>query len=171
MTLAALPPASPSVRSLVESLQAGGLAEHGARVASTSAELCRRLGISRRPTAVVTMAALLHDVGRLGPPGRAGRVALRSEEVLRDVEGLRAAAVLVRHVHERWDGRGGPDGLKRDRIPLGSRIIGVCDAWDTISTCLSQADAIATMRAGAGAQWDPRIVNALIAHVSNGSAR
>jgi response regulator RpfG family c-di-GMP phosphodiesterase len=152
-------------------MQVNGLAEHGTRVAALSAELCRRLGLSRRPASVITTAALLHDIGRLGHVGRAGRVSERSQDILRDVEGLEAVAGLVRHIHERWDGRGGPDRLRREHIPLGSRIIGVADAWDTLNSSLNHTDAITALRSGAGAQWDPRIVSELIAHVSNGTQR
>jgi response regulator RpfG family c-di-GMP phosphodiesterase len=167
MTSATLPPAPPTLRSLLESMKAHGLTEHGTRVAALSAELCSRLGLSKRPLSVITTAALLHDVGRLGEVD-GGSLAVRSQEMLRDVDGLVAVAGLVRHVHERWDGRGGPDRLRRDRIPLGARIIATADAWDTLIFALPEPEAVTALRFGAGAQWDPKIVAELIAHVSNG---
>ena len=164
MTLTTVPPASQSIRSLLSELQAAGLVDHGQRVAKLSASLCAQLGLSRRPTLLVTTAALLHEVGRLGYPSRSGRIALRSEEKLRHTPGLEGAAVIVRHITERWDGRGGPDGLARELIPLGSRIIGAADAWDVLSSVssMTRVEVVAVLRSGAGAQWDPRIVSALI---------
>ena len=164
MTLATSP-APQSIRSLLAELQAAGLVDHGQRVAKISGRLCAELGLSRRPTTLITTAALLHDVGRLGPPAVAGRIALRSEHTLRRTPGLEGAATIVRHISERWDGRGGPDGLARDRIPLGSRIIGAADAWDILWSVASMThdEVVAVMRSGSGGQWDPRIVTALIA--------
>lgn len=164
MTLTTLPPASHSIRSLLEGLQSAGLADHAQRVAKLTSGLCAQLGLSRRPTVLITTAALLHEVGRLGPPARGGRIALRSEETLRNATGLAGTAIIVRHVSERWDGRGGPDGLAAEQIPLGSRIVGACDAWDVLSnvTSMSRDEVVAVLRSGAGAQWDSRIVAALI---------
>jgi HD-GYP domain-containing protein (c-di-GMP phosphodiesterase class II) len=74
----------------------------------------------------------------------------------------------VRHHHERWDGKGYPDGLAGEAIPLGARIIAVIDAFDAMTSArpyaqpLSTADALARIEAGAGTRWDPAVVAALI---------
>jgi HD-GYP domain-containing protein (c-di-GMP phosphodiesterase class II) len=70
----------------------------------------------------------------------------------------------VRHCHERWDGRGYPDGLVGEAIPLESRIIFVCDAYHAMTTDrpyrrrLSHPEAVRRLREGAGSQFDPRVV-------------
>jgi HD-GYP domain-containing protein (c-di-GMP phosphodiesterase class II) len=80
-------------------------------------------------------------------------------------------ARLVRHSHERWDGRGYPDGLAGDEIPLGSRIIAVCDAFDAMTSPRSYSRskdlpaALAELRRCAGTQFDPRVVDAFEAEV------
>ena len=75
---------------------------------------------------------------------------------------------IVYHHHERWDGKGYPDGIKGERIPLGARIVAVIDAYDAMTTDRPYRDAMpleaATeiLRDGAGQQWDPRIVGVLL---------
>ena len=77
-------------------------------------------------------------------------------------------APIVRGHHERWDGCGYPDGLIGEAIPLGARIVAVLDAFDTMTTqrpntpACSTTSALERLRAGAGSQWDPRIVDALV---------
>ena len=75
---------------------------------------------------------------------------------------------MVRHAHERFDGSGYPDALRGEEIPLGSRIVQVCDAYDAMThdrpfrEALLPEEAVAELRAGAGTQFDPRIVDALL---------
>ncbi|KPV48956.1 hypothetical protein SE17_35300, partial [Kouleothrix aurantiaca] len=89
----------------------------------------------------------------------------------RIVQPLRMAAAvgpIVRHHHERWDGRGYPDGLVREDIPLGARIVAVADAFDAMTTArpynrvLSMPEAAERLRAGAGMYWDPAVVAAFL---------
>jgi HD-GYP domain-containing protein (c-di-GMP phosphodiesterase class II) len=74
----------------------------------------------------------------------------------------------VRHEHERWDGGGYPDGLARTEIPIASRIILACDAYNAMITtrpyreAMSSEHAIAELRAKAGTQFDPEVVDALL---------
>ena len=78
--------------------------------------------------------------------------------------------MIVRASHERWDGGGYPDGLRGEQIPLGARIISVCDAYDAMISdrCYQRArsheDALAELRAHAGTQFDPAVVAALERH-------
>ena len=78
--------------------------------------------------------------------------------------GLAAAAALVRASHERWDGAGYPDGLAGEEIPLGARIVAVCDAYSAMrqqrpyGPVLTDAEARAELRRCAGTQFDPRVV-------------
>ena len=95
------------------------------------------------------MAALLHDVGKVGVdeliirkggPLTSAEYRVMQQHTLigeRIVQPLRMAAAvgpIVRHHHERWDGRGYPDGLVRETIPLGARIVAVADAFDAMTT-------------------------------------
>jgi HD-GYP domain-containing protein (c-di-GMP phosphodiesterase class II) len=77
---------------------------------------------------------------------------------------LRPVAALVRHSHERWDGSGYPDGLAGEEIPLGARIVAVCDAYSAMvqarpyGPALEEAEALSELRRCAGAQFDPDVV-------------
>ena len=90
------------------------------------------------------------------------------ERILAPVEFLADVLPLVRHAHERWDGFGYPDGLAGEEIPLGARIIFACDAWDAMTTdrpyrkALSFAEAAQEMQNGAGSQFDPAVVEAVM---------
>ncbi len=132
-------------------------------------------------------AARLHDVGKIrvpdvvlnkpGPLDAEERSIMRCHsawgaETLSGVPGLEVVATVVRFHHERWDGRGYPDGLAGSRIPLASRIIAVCDAFGAM-TCdrpyragMPHDAAVAELRAGAGTQFDPAVVDAFCEAVS-----
>jgi HD-GYP domain-containing protein (c-di-GMP phosphodiesterase class II) len=99
------------------------------------------------------------------------------EQILKPVEFLAGARVLVRHEHERWDGAGYPDGLAGEDIPLGSRIILACDALHAMISdrpyrpALSHETAIEELRRNAGTQFDPRVVDALLALLEEAPSR
>lgn len=127
-------------------------------------------------------AASLHDVGKaaipeaiLDKPGPLDddewayirRHTIMGERILAAAPALASAAKLVRSSHERLDGHGYPDGLTGEQIPLGSRIIAACDAYDAMTadrpyrTAMSTEVALAELRACAGSQFDPAVVDAL----------
>lgn len=127
--------------------------------------------------------AELHDIGKVGLPesilmkpatldDNEWRVVCQhtviGARVLAAAPAMRPIAALVRSSHERWDGQGYPDGLVGDEIPLGSRIIGVCDAYDAMrrerpyASALTIEDALDELRAGAGTQFDPMVVDAFL---------
>jgi two-component system, cell cycle response regulator len=97
------------------------------------------------------------------------RHTLIGERFLLSVPALRAVGKLVRSSHERWDGAGYPDGLRGEDIPLGARIISVCDAYDAMVTDrpyrrgTDSESALAELRRCAGSQFDPRVVDAFCA--------
>lgn len=141
----------------------------------------RRLGLSHEEITPLLQAASLHDVGKaaipdsiLMKPGPLDveewafmrRHTLIGERILSAAPALAAAARLVRSSHESWDGSGYPDGLSGRDIPLGSRIIFVCDAFDAMTTNrpyrkpLGVEEAVAELRRCAGNQFDTRVVEA-----------
>ena len=95
------------------------------------------------------------------------RHTLIGERILSAAPALTHVAALVRSSHERWDGGGYPDGLAGDGIPLGARIVAVCDAYDAMTSDrpyrpgTSHAEALEELRRCAGGQFDPRVVAAL----------
>ncbi len=127
-------------------------------------------------------AAELHDIGKLAIPdeilqkqGPLNETEWRfmrqhpvvGERILGAAPALRPVARLVRSTHERWDGTGYPDRLSATEIPLGARIIAVCDAYDAMTSercyqhARSELEAIAELRRCAGTQFDPRVVEAV----------
>ena len=77
---------------------------------------------------------------------------------------------IVKHHHERWDGRGYPDGIRAERIPRGARVLAAVDAYDAITSdrpyrkAVSQDDAVAFLQRESGRRFDPRVVGALVVH-------
>ncbi len=126
---------------------------------------------------------LLHDVGKVGIPESILRKAgpldagewrfvrahtIIGERILTAAPVLRRVATLVRSSHERWDGLGYPDGLAGEEIPLGARIIAVCDAYHAMTSdrpyrrAMTTAQAIGELRRHAGTQFDPGVVEVLL---------
>ena len=92
----------------------------------------------------------------------------RAEELLAGIAGLEHLAPAVRATHEAWDGSGYPDGLAADDIPLTARIVTVVDAYDAMTSerayrrALPRREALRRLRWGAGRQFDPRVVGAIL---------
>ena len=105
------------------------------------------------------------------------RHTLIGERILDAAPALSRAAKLVRWSHERWDGHGYPDGISGEQIPLGSRIIAVCDAFDAMTSqrpyrdAMSPAAAVSELERCAGAQFDPAVVRAFVAALSERDGR
>ncbi len=158
-------------------------ASHSAQVVELACEVARGLDLPPREVEHVRDGALLHDVGKVGIPNEIlhkpgplddaewemmRRHPVIGERILRRTPELAEIAPLVRHEHERWDGGGYPDGLAGTDIPIGSRIILACDAYNAMITRrpyrepMSEPDAVAELRAGAGTQFDPSVVEALL---------
>jgi hypothetical protein len=143
----------------------------------------RRLGMSEDELRVLRYAAAFHDIGKIavpdtilekpGPLTEAERQELErhplvGEQILQPVEFLERVRPIVRHCHERWDGSGYPDGLAGDRIPLGARVIQVCDAHDAMlrdrpyRTALPADAVFDEIRSFAGRQFDSKVTQAFI---------
>ena len=155
------------------------LGEHHDGVAELVEEVGKRLGIEGEELAHLRHAASLHDIGKVAIPDaiitKPGpltdeewafmrRHTLIGERILAAAPALGAAARLVRSSHEAWDGTGYPDALAGVEIPLGARIIAVCDSFDAMISTRPYAspktidDALAELRRCAGTQFDPEIV-------------
>ena len=141
------------------------------------------LGLGDADVAHVRRAAALHDIGKIAipddDPPRPARARRRSEweymrqhtvigeRIIAAAPELRRVADIVRSSHERWDGGGYPDGLAGEEIPLGARIVAVCDSFDAMTSptaptgaAMPVADALAELERCAGSQFDPRVVSA-----------
>jgi two-component system, cell cycle response regulator len=157
---------------------------HAREVADLATAVARALGLDARARANVARAAALHDIGKLAIPAEvlakrgpldAGERALMrrhtlvGEAMICAAPTLRPIGLLVRASHERWDGRGYPDRLAADAIPLGARVIAVCDAFSAMCEArpygevLTEPEALAELRRCSGTQFDPRVVDAFCA--------
>jgi putative two-component system response regulator len=141
---------------------------HIHRVASYSAQLCDRIGMTTEDRETVIKGALLHDLGMIGVPDEIlGRTELNEEEealfrdhakmgasILQPMTTFRQFIPIVRWHHERWDGKGYPDGLEGDEIPIEAQIVGLANRFDDIRhsfTMPNQTEAIAELEAEAAA--------------------
>lgn len=159
-------------------------ARHSHSIAKPAEAVGRRLGMDRDELRTLRYGAAFHDIGKLatprsilhkpGPLTDEERAMLAEhtvigERILAPIEFLRPVLPLVRHAHERWDGRGYPDGLAGEAIPLGARVLFGCDAHDTMTTdrpyraAMTEQAACEELRKGAGSQFDPAVVEALLA--------
>ncbi|MBV8259087.1 MAG: HD-GYP domain-containing protein [Actinobacteria bacterium] len=165
---------------------------HSRDVLELSLTLCDELGVDAGDRLDTEFVALLHDVGKLRVPGeilgKAGPLTweeraivnmhtIEGQRLLQRVGGrLAEVGSIVRSCHERWDGRGYPDGLEGESIPLVARIVAACDAFSAMTThrpyrpALSVGQALSELEANAGTQFDPTVADALIALVRRGRA-
>ena len=156
---------------------------HAQEVVALAVEVAERLGISGDALRAVELGALLHDIGKIRVPEsillkpgsldeEEWTVMRRHPEVgqaiLAPIASLADVLPVVGSSHERWDGRGYPDRLTGEKIPLGARIVAVCDAYRAMieprpyRAALPVAHALAELHAHAGTQFDPRCVRALL---------
>ena len=163
---------------------------HSREVVDLTLAVVDQLGLSAQERRDAEFAALLHDVGKVRVPkeiiNKPGPLTPEERKVMEKhtVDGerllLRVGGLLgeigrvVRSCHERYDGRGYPDGLAGEDIPLLARIVSCCDAFNAMTSdrsyrkALPQETAIAELRAGSGTQFDPQVVGALIGALGGG---
>jgi len=161
--------------------------KHARDASDIAVRLARSLRLAESEVRKIRIAAILHDIGKIGVSGRIIRKpsALNSEEmyamrqhpvigaeIMQPVELLTEAAEIVRHHHEHYDGSGYPSGLEGDAIPIGSRIVLVADAFNAITTdrpyrkARSKNEALGVLREYSGKQFDPKVVATLEAIVA-----
>ncbi|KAF0219764.1 MAG: response regulator [Geobacteraceae bacterium] len=139
-------------------LREQGARNHSRYVQELAVNAAKSMGLSGEEIETIKVAALLHDIGEIGIPEHILRMSVndmddedlkvyrqhpvRGQTAIDVVEGLRAAGILIRHHHENFDGRGFPDRLKGDDIPLGARIIAMADFIDTTINRIGGENAI-----------------------------
>jgi putative nucleotidyltransferase with HDIG domain len=168
-------------------LQDSYTAAHANEVAELAVAIGERMAISGAELDRLRYAALLHDVGKIGVPGeilrKPGPLSVEERErmnahtaigarMLERIPFLAPVAPLVRSAHERFDGGGYPDGLAGYEIPRGAMIIATCDAFHAMTSdrpyrkAMSKEDALAELRANSGTQFDPEVVDAVVAELA-----
>lgn len=153
---------------------------HVRRTQKMGAELGRRIALNDAQQSNLSLLCLLHDIGKIGIPleilNKPGKIsdeewssikthAIKGYDIANSNNELKGIADEILHHHERWDGKGYPDGLSGESIPLLSRVIAVVDAYDAMTntrsyrSALSQTRAMEELRRCAGTQFDPYIVS------------
>jgi diguanylate cyclase (GGDEF)-like protein/putative nucleotidyltransferase with HDIG domain len=166
--------------------------DHARALAEMSVAVSEEMGLVAEDVKRVQLAALFHDIGKIGVPSEILRKpgpltdGEREEinkhpaigaEILAPVPFLQPVRPLVHASHERWDGKGYPGGLTGEDIPLESRIVFVCDAYHAMTTdrpyrdALSEREAIRRLRLCAGTQFDPKVVDAFVRLHAEGRIR
>ncbi|MGZ3516362.1 MAG: HD-GYP domain-containing protein [Vulcanimicrobiaceae bacterium] len=150
-------------------------------------EWARRLsiamGLDAETTAFIELSAVLHDIGKISTPDeilfKTSSLTEAEWEVMREhaasgqrildrIPSLRRCSIVVRAHHERWDGAGYPDGLAGTTIPFEARVVAVADAFHAMISdrpyrkAIPPRQALEILRAGAGTQWDPAVVDAML---------
>jgi len=156
---------------------------HSTRLAEWALSVARELDLQEDVLTDIEIAALLHDIGKIGisdailnKPEKLNEVEYGVMKkhpeygwaVLRGVPGMERASLLVLHHHEHYDGNGYPGGLNGSDIPIGSRIVSVIDAFDAMVSCrpyrngLPVVEAMNRLQAGSGRQFDPEVVRCFL---------
>ncbi|HEX4324308.1 MAG TPA: diguanylate cyclase [Gaiellaceae bacterium] len=170
-----------TVEALANALEANDeyTSTHARWITDLSLRVGRELGLDERTLKLLELGALLHDIGKIGIPSdvlsKPGRLTAAErkivqthpelgERIIAPIDRLQVVRPIVRHCHERWDGKGYPDGIAGEDIPLESRIILVCDAYHAMTSDrpyrrrLSRREAVRRLTEGSGSQFDPHVV-------------
>ncbi|MEW6681186.1 MAG: HD-GYP domain-containing protein, partial [bacterium] len=161
---------------------------HSERVTDYSVMIAKNLDLPSSKIELIKYAGLLHDLGKIGisdnillKPGKLTDEEfaeikshpLKSESIIKLITFLKDALPIVRHHHEHYDGKGYPDGLAYEKIPLESRILAVADAFDAMTSdrpyrsAMSKEDAIGVLKKCSGTQFDPKVVEIFISLIEN----
>jgi putative nucleotidyltransferase with HDIG domain len=152
---------------------------HSGRVADFAVWLAMEMGLSSEEQSLIRSGCYLHDIGKInvsdlilrkdGPltpveTEQMRRHPVTGEQICKPLAFARPFLDIIRHHHERMDGKGYPDGLEGDEISIPARVAAIADAWDAMTsdrpyrTALSFEEAIQRLKQGAGSQWDPHLV-------------
>jgi HD-GYP domain-containing protein (c-di-GMP phosphodiesterase class II) len=169
-------------------LRDGYTGQHSGTVVALCEQVARRVGVTGDELEHLRIAAHLHDLGKIGVPDeilhKPGPLNDTEWAIMREhpvwgaraletIPGFRDAARAVRHHHERWDGGGYPDGLAGEKIPIGARVIAVCDAYEAMTSTRPYRPALAEplarerIVAGTGSQFDPAAAWGLLEAVAS----
>jgi HD-GYP domain-containing protein (c-di-GMP phosphodiesterase class II) len=161
--------------------------DHAQALVGLCTEVADRLGVSGSELRDISVAAALHDIGKIGIPAeilnKPGPLTTSEwavmkthpqlgAQILEPVRALAGAAELVISCHEHWDGSGYPNGLAGPEIPLGARVILACDAYDAITTdrvyrkARPSQEAMRELRRCSGRDFDPQVVDVLAAVIA-----
>lgn len=164
--------------------------DHSLKVTQIAKAIARELELPSNKINTIITACKLHDLGKIGireslllKPGKLTdeeweeikRHPVLGAEIIKPLTFLSDVAVLIRQDHERWDGKGYPDGLKGKEIDIGSRVIIVADAYDAITSgrpykkALSKDEAIEEIKRNSGTQFDPEVIEAFLKVMSKPS--
>ena len=156
---------------------------HARQVAEMAVTVAKEVGITGPELRDIELAGIFHDIGKIGvrtevirKPGPLTEEEWEDirrhpeigDQILEPVEFLQPVRPIIRACHERWDGDGYPDGIAKEAIPLGARIIFVCDAWHAMTSdrayrkALPEAEAVRRLKDAAGTQFDPSVVEAFL---------
>jgi diguanylate cyclase (GGDEF)-like protein len=177
---------------LARAIRARGIdsGEQGSQAGELAARVAARMGLTPEHVDLIRLAGMLHDVGKLALPDELlrkpgplteseRRVVQRHPQIghqILDSLGADSVATWVLHHHERWDGRGYPERLAGERIPLGARILFVADAYEAMTadqgwrSKLTPEEALLELERCAGTQFDPRVVAAFVAELGEPAA-
>jgi HD-GYP domain-containing protein (c-di-GMP phosphodiesterase class II) len=175
------------IESIVAALEAKDLntADHSRRVGDMAHKLSQCLRLPETECEMIHMAAHVHDIGKIGVPDyiliKPDKLLPHEWEfikkhpqiganILNKAPNLSDISLMVLHHHERWDGKGYPSGLKGEDIPLGSRIIAVCDSIDAMKSPrayrvpISDRQCKAEIKKNSSKMYDPEIVQCVLKH-------
>ncbi len=163
-------------------------ANHSWRVSELAKKICEIIGLSNSDSNELHIAAHLHDIGKIGIPdsilNKEGELTpyewemmkkhpVIGFEILNKSSRMKQISGIVLHHHERYDGRGYPDGIKGNDIPLGSRVIAICDSIDAMTTqrsyrsILSAEECYIEIEKNLGFMYDPFIGKYILEHWEN----
>jgi len=179
-----------TIQALADAVDAKDPYTHGhtRRVSAFAVAVGRRLGLSAKELEDLRMAAILHDVGKIGVPeailNKPGRLTpeefeqmkqhpVRGYQIVSRIPAMARLTPAILYHHERYDGKGYPEGLSGEEIPLAARILAVADAFDAMTSDrpyrpgMALDQAIEELKRNRGTQFDPRVVDAMLEYVES----